>query len=115
MDKQWDKWKAEQVQTITQILTNVFNVEDEARHMQEPSRLLRRSSLNIPQAEAEIRNKLNQIRKQIIEYEDILELGLKRVDKALEKIDPPKSQSVPTFAKNRSILQKILKFFIASS
>ncbi len=94
-DASWDKWRTEQVQTITQILSNVFKVEDEARQMQAPSRLLRRSSIDSPEAEAEIRDKLNLIRKQISEYEDMLKLGLKRIDTALEKIDPPKPEIVP--------------------
>ncbi|MGH2613105.1 MAG: hypothetical protein ACRDFB_08685 [Rhabdochlamydiaceae bacterium] len=87
-DASWDKWRTEQVQTITQILSTVFKVEDEARQMQAPSRLLRRSSMDSPEAEAEIHKKLTQIRQQISEYEAMLKLGLKRVDNALEKIEP---------------------------
>jgi hypothetical protein len=94
-DASWDKWRTEQVQTITQILSNVFKVEDEARQMQAPSRLLRRSSIDSPEAEAEMRDKLNLIRKQISEYEEMLKLGLKRIDTALEKIDPPKPEVAP--------------------
>jgi septation ring formation regulator EzrA len=91
----WDKWKTEQVQTITQILSTVFKVEDEAQQMQAPSRLLRRSSKDSPEAEAEIREKLTQIRKQISEYEEMLKIGLKRVDTALEKIEPVKANTKP--------------------
>jgi len=104
----WDKWKTEQVQTISQILTNVFKVEDEARQMQAPSRLLRRSSLDSPEAEAQIRHKLCQIRKQISEYDDILKMGLQRIDKALEKIDPPKPEKVSlTTTQQKTLLEKL--------
>jgi hypothetical protein len=94
-DASWDQWRTDQVQTITQILSTVFKVEDEARQMQAPSRLLRRSSMNSPETEAEIRKKLTQIRQQISEYEEMLKLGLKRVDNALEKIEPVKQKSMP--------------------
>ena len=94
-DTSWDKWRTEQVQTITQILSTVFKVEDEARQMKAPSRLLRRSSMDSPEDQAEIRKKLTQIRQQISEYEDVLKLGLKRVDNALEKIEPVKVEKAP--------------------
>lgn len=111
-DASWDKWRTEQVQTITQILSNVFNVEDEARQMQAPSRLLRRSSIDSPEAEAEMRDKLNLIRKQISEYEEMLKLGLKRIDTALEKIDPPKPEIAPEPSiKKDSILKRIINKF----
>ncbi|MGD0665283.1 MAG: hypothetical protein ABSA17_06090 [Rhabdochlamydiaceae bacterium] len=111
-DASWDKWRTEQVQTITQILSNVFKVEDEARQMQAPSRLLRRSSIDSPEAEAEIRDKLNLIREQISEYEEMLKLGLKRIDTALEKIDPPKPEIVPEPSiKKVSILKRIINKF----
>lgn len=115
-DTSWDKWRTEQVQTITQILTAVFKVEDEARQIKAPSRLLRRSSVDAP--EAEVHQKLIQIRKQISEYEEMLKLGLQRIDSALEKIEPIKTEVAPApahqkvsklrhlFAQLRTVFQK---------
>lgn len=100
-DASWDEWRTEQVHTITQILTTVFKVEDEARQMQEPSRLLRRSSIASPEDEAAIRQKLTLIRKQMSEYEEMLKLGLKRVDHALEKIEPVKVEQPSVQEKSR--------------
>lgn len=110
-DASWDKWKVEQVQTITQILSHVFKVEDEARQMQAPSRLLRRSSIDSPEAEAEMRTKLNQIREQISEYEAVLKLGLQRIDQALGKIEPQSSPSEPEIQKTVSLMSRIKSFF----
>lgn len=118
-DTSWDNWRTEQVQTITQILSTVFKVEDEARHVNAPSRLLRCSSAGSPEAEAEIRKKLTQIRTQISEYEELLKLGLKRVDHALGNIEPPSQKVVPepaiqptSFLKRLIInnLQKVVRF-----
>src|SRR5574342_1134716 len=107
-DASWDKWRTEQVQTITHILSSVFKVEDEARQMQAPSRLLRRSSIDSPEAEAEVRNKLTQIRRQISEYEEMLRLGLQRIDNALEKIEPSKQETIPEPAiQKNSILRRL--------
>lgn len=115
-DASWDKWRSEQVQTITQILSNVFKVEDEARQMQAPSRLLRRSSLDSPEAEAEIRRKLGQIRQQISEYEEVLRLGRQRVDKALKKIDPVEPEKTPEPEKSRhTFIDRIKRFFTAKA
>ncbi len=100
-DPSWDEWRTEQVQTITHILSTVFKVEDEARQMHAPSRLLRRSSIASPKDQAAMRQKLKQIRQQISEYEEMLKLGLKRVDIALEKIDsdPFENRPKPTSKK----------------
>lgn len=111
----WDSWRTEQVRTITQILSNVFKVEDEARQMKAPSRLLRRSSIDSPEAEAEIRQKLNQIRQQISEYEEMLKLGLQRVNNALEKIEPVHLQPLPEVPKAPSLLKKLKLFFFRRS
>lgn len=111
----WDKWRTEQVQTITQILSTVFKAEDEARQMQAPSRLLRRSSLDSPEAEAEIREKLTQIRQQISEYEEMLKLGLKRVDNALEKIEPAKLEAIQELPIQKiSTLRRLINKFKAA-
>ena len=110
-DASWDKWKVEQVQTITQILSHVFKVEDEARQMQAPSRLLRRSSLDSPEAEAEMRNKLSQIREQISEYEAVLKMGRDRIEQALGKIEPQSSDSVAETQKTVSLMSRIKSFF----
>lgn len=106
----WNKWRTEQVHTITQILTNVFKIEDEARQMKAPSRLLRRSSIDSPEAEAEVRKKLNQIRQQISEYEEMLKIGMQRVNKALEKIEPVSLQKIPEAPKKQTLLQKLFFF-----
>ncbi len=111
----WDNWRTEQVRTITQILTNVFKVEDEARQMKAPSRLLRRSSIDSPEAEAEVRQKLNQIRQQISEYEEMLKLGMQRVNKALEKIEPVSLQKPPETPKRQTLIQKLKLFFFRQS
>jgi hypothetical protein len=111
-DASWEKWRMEQVQTITHILSTVFKVEDEARQMEAPSRLLRRSSIASPEDEAAIRKKLTQIRQQISEYEVILKMGLQRVDKALEKIEPLKPSIVPAIPlKKISKLGHLIKKF----
>ncbi len=110
-DASWDKWKVEQVQTITQILSHVFKVEDEARQMQAPSRLLRRSSLDSPEAEAEMRNKLSQIREQISEYEAVLKMGRDRIEQALGKIEPQSSDPVAETQKTVSLMSRIKSFF----
>ena len=111
----WDNWRTEQVRTITQILSNVFKVEDEARQMKAPSRLLRRSSIDSPEAEIEIRQKLNQIRQQISEYEEVLKFGMKRVNNALEKIEPVSLQKKPEISKKQTVLQKLKSFFFRRS
>lgn len=88
MDKEekpsWEKWRNEQVQTISSILSTVFKVEDEVNQMQAPSRLLR-----IRGTEEEALEKLNAIRQQISEYEQVLQLSRKRIDKALQVIQMP--------------------------
>ena len=106
-DASWEEWRSQQVQTITHILSSVFKVEDEARQMQAPSRLLRRSSVDSPEDEEKIRHKLTQIRQQISEYEEMLKLGLKRVENALEKIEPP-AQEEKAPVKKVSLIHHLL-------
>ncbi|MBS0648994.1 MAG: hypothetical protein JSS10_07215 [Verrucomicrobia bacterium] len=87
IDPAWEKWRNEQVQTISTILSQVFKVEDEVRQSKAPSRLLRtRHSTN---DEQEICEKLKAIRQQISEYEQVLQLSIKRIDKALQVVRPP--------------------------
>ncbi|HNA62616.1 MAG TPA: hypothetical protein PKW79_06035 [Rhabdochlamydiaceae bacterium] len=86
---EWEKWRNEQVETISNILSHVFKVEDAARQTKTPSRLL--SAMKAGKNEEEIRHKLNQIRHQLSEYEQMVQLGLKRIDNALQIIQPPKS------------------------
>jgi len=88
IDPSWDKWRNEQVQTISFILSNVFRVEAEVRQIQAPSRLLRNPARQSGGGEKEICEKLNTIRQQISEYEQILQLSLKRIDNALLAIHP---------------------------
>ncbi|HEX2579352.1 MAG TPA: hypothetical protein VHK67_03000 [Rhabdochlamydiaceae bacterium] len=88
IDPSWEKWRNEQVQTISSILSNVFRVEDEVRQIQAPSRLLRNPARQSSGGEKEICDKLNAIRKQISEYEQMLQLSLKRIDNALLEIHP---------------------------
>ncbi len=87
-DPDWEKWRNEQVQTISNILSNVFKVEDEAHQTRAPSRLLR----NPAKEPEEVFEKLNSIREQISEYEQMLQLGRKRIDKVLEVIQPTPAQ-----------------------
>jgi hypothetical protein len=44
-DPTWEKWRSEQVETISNILSNVFKVEDAARQTKAPSRLLRNPAI----------------------------------------------------------------------
>lgn len=92
IDPSWEKWRNEQIQTISSILSNVFRVEDEARQTQAPSRLLARQ----PGGEKEICEKLSSIRQQISEYEQVLQLSLKRIDNALQEINPQTPEAVET-------------------
>lgn len=118
-DSCWEKWRTEQVQTITQILSHVFKAEDEARQIQAPSRLLRNSCIDSPEKEVEIRKKLTQIREQISEYEQMLKLGIERIESALEELNPspaspsehlPRTTSLP-LKKKTSTLKKWMKKF----
>lgn len=85
---EWEKWRNEQVETISNILSHVFKVEDAARQTKAPSRLL--SAMKAGKNEEEIRHKLNQIRHQLSEYEQMVQIGLKRIDNALQIIQPLK-------------------------
>jgi hypothetical protein len=84
----WEKWRNEQVETISNILSHVFKVEDAARQTKTSSRLL--SAMKAGKNEEEIRHKLNQIRHQLSEYEQMVQIGLKRIDNALQIIQPLK-------------------------
>jgi hypothetical protein len=95
VDPSWEKWRNEQVQTISSILSNVFRVEDEVRQIQAPSRLLRNPARQSGGSEKEICEKLNAIRQQISEYEKMLQLSLKRIDSALQEIHPCETQVLP--------------------
>lgn len=97
VDPSWEKWRNEQVQTISTILSQVFKVEDEVRQSKAPSRLLR--TKNSTHNEQEICEKLNAIRQQISEYEQVLQLSLKRIDKALQVVNPP--EPVPEIAEDK--------------
>ena len=88
LDPSWEKWRNEQIQTISTILSHVFKVEDEARQTQTPSRLLHNPASPLGN-EKEVYEKLSAIRKQISEYEQMLQLSLKRIDNALLEIHPP--------------------------
>lgn len=96
IDPSWEKWRNEQVQTISSILSNVFRVEDEVRQIQAPSRLLRNPARQSAGGEKEICEKLNAIRQQISEYEQMLQLSLKRIDNALQEIHPQESEACET-------------------
>ncbi len=89
IDPSWEKWRSEQVQTISTILSNVFRVEDEVRQCKAPSRLLRNPARQSVGNEKEVCEKLKSIRQQISEYEQMLQLSLKRIDKALQVVEPP--------------------------
>lgn len=95
-DPAWEKWRNEQIQTISSILSNVFKVEDEARQIQAPSRLLRNPARQSGGCEKEICEKLSSIRQQISEYEQMLQLSLKRIDNALQEIHPQTPEIVET-------------------
>jgi hypothetical protein len=95
IDPSWEKWRNEQVQTISNILSNVFKVEDEVKQIQAPSRLLRNPARQSGGSEQEITAKLNAIRQQISEYEQVLQLSLTRIDKALRVIQPPEPEAPP--------------------
>jgi hypothetical protein len=95
LDPSWEKWRNEQVQTISNILSNVFRVEDEVRQRQAPSRLLRNPARQSGGNEVEICEKLNAIREQISEYEKVLQLSLKRIDNALQEIQPHEPEAPP--------------------
>jgi hypothetical protein len=112
LDPSWEKWRNEQVQTISTILSNVFKVEDEVRQMQAPSRLLRNPARQSGGNEEEICEKLNAIRQQISEYEQMLQLSLKRIDKALKVIQPHESEPqvpAPETKLNLKTLKKWVK------
>ncbi len=96
IDPSWEKWRNEQIQTISSILSNVFKVEDEARHLQAPSRLLRNPARQSGGCEKEICEKLSAIRQQISEYEQMLQMSLKRIDNALQEIHPQTPEVVET-------------------
>jgi hypothetical protein len=96
IDPSWEKWRNEQVQTISSILSNVFRVEDEVRQIQAPSRLLRNPARQSAGGEKEICEKLNSIRQQISEYEKMLQLSLKRIDNALLEIHPQEPKACET-------------------
>lgn len=96
IDPSWEKWRNEQIQTISSILSNVFKVEDEARQIQAPSRLLRNPARQSGGGEKEICEKLSAIRQQISEYEQMLQLSLKRIDNALQEIHPQTPEIVET-------------------
>ena len=95
-DPAWEKWRNEQIQTISSILSNVFKVEDEARQIQAPSRLLRNPARQSGGGEKEICEKLSSIRQQISEYEQMLQLSLKRIDNALQEIHPQTPEVIET-------------------
>jgi small-conductance mechanosensitive channel len=95
IDPSWEKWRNEQVQTISNILSNVFKVEDEVRQIQAPSRLLRNPARKSGGSEEEICEKLNAIRQQISEYEQMLQMSLKRIDSALKVIQPHELEEKP--------------------
>lgn len=97
VDPSWEKWRNEQIQTISTILSQVFKVEDEVRQSKAPSRLLR--TKNSTHNEQEICEKLNAIRQQISEYEQVLQLSLKRIDNALQVVNPP--EPVPAAAEDK--------------
>lgn len=91
-DPTWEKWRSEQVETISNILSNVFKVEDAARQTKAPSRLLRNPAIMAGKSEDEIREKLKLIREQLSEYEQMVQIGLKRIDNALQIIQPPRAE-----------------------
>lgn len=95
IDPSWEKWRSEQIQTISTILSNVFKVEDEVQQIQAPSRLLRNPARQSGGSEEEVTEKLNAIRKQISEYEQVLQLSLKRIDNALQEIHPQEIKEIP--------------------
>ena len=107
LDPAWENWRNEQVQTISNILSNVFKVEDEVRQMQAPSRLLRNPARQSAGSEEEICEKLNAIRQQISEYEQMLQLSLKRIDTALKVIQPPEPEKPDPIAQKTSKLESL--------
>lgn len=108
LDPAWEKWRNDQVQTISNILSHVFKVEDEVRQSKAPSRLLRtRHSTN---NEQEICEKLNAIRQQISEYEQMLQLSLKRIDKALQVVKPAEPPPDPPKTKPPSRIKGLKKW-----
>jgi hypothetical protein len=114
IDSSWEKWRNEQIQIISNILSNVFKVEDEVRQIQAPSRLLRNPARKSGGNEEEICEKLNAIRQQISEYEQVLQLSLKRIDSALLKIQPHEpaavSEKSTPIAKNTPKLSSLKKW-----
>jgi hypothetical protein len=103
IDPSWEKWRNEQIQTISSILSSVFRVEDEARQIQAPSRLLRNPARQSGGGEKEICEKLSSIRQQISEYEQMLQLSLKRIDNALQEIHPQTPEVIETPAPVKQI------------
>ncbi len=103
VDPSWEKWRNEQIQTISSILSNVFRVEDDVRQIQAPSRLLRNPARQSGGGEKEICEKLNAIRQQISEYEQLLQLSLKRIDNALQEIHPKTPEVIETPAPVKQI------------
>ncbi len=108
VDPSWEKWRNDQVQTISNILSHVFKVEDEVRQSKAPSRLLR--TKHSTGDEQEICEKLNAIRQQISEYEQMLQLSLKRIDKALQVVKPAEPLPEPPKAKPPSRIQGLKKW-----
>jgi hypothetical protein len=118
IDPSWEKWRNEQIQTISSILSNVFRVEDEVRQIQAPSRLLRNPARQSG-GEKEICEKLSAIRQQISEYEQMLQLSLKRIDNALQEIHPKTPEviqapapvkQITKFENLKNWVKKLLRF-----
>jgi hypothetical protein len=108
IDPSWEKWRNDQVQTISNILSHVFKVEDEVRQSKAPSRLLR--TKHSTGDEQEICEKLNAIRQQISEYEQMLQLSLQRIDKALQVVQPAAPLAEPAKAKPPSRIAGLKKW-----
>jgi hypothetical protein len=96
IDPSWEKWRNEQIQTISSILSSVFRAEDEAHQIQAPSRLLRNPARQSGGDKKELCEKLSAIRQQISEYEQVLQLSLKRIDNALQEIHPQTPEVIET-------------------
>jgi hypothetical protein len=112
LDPSWEKWRNDQVQTISNILSNVFKVEDEVRQMQAPSRLLRNPARQSGDKEEEICEKLKAIRHQISEYEHVLQLSLKRIDTALKVIHPSEPEKLVAAAPKKISTFESLKKWV---
>ncbi len=90
LNRDWEKWRNEQVETISNILSHVFKAEDAARQTKTPLKLFS-GSISQSESEEEVRQKLELIRKQLSEYEQMVQIGLRRIDRALQIIPPPKA------------------------